>query len=628
MISLSDIDKSKILRLLLTVLLLFILGKAFMDKFGSFLFFTPYDVFKEWYPRYHAAAYTFIQALKVLMVALTLFFVWRYKSYLTELRDFLKAVYGFSMLMKNKIASGSTAEIPSNAQAVKRFWSMQVLLLLMAVAGYYFIQTQIGGERGFQIQLWLSIGYLYAAISLGLLFVLNHTPFCIYHVTDFLFKPLSPYNIAVYRIIFFIILGFAYAGYAFYNIIYVESKPRETLPFIGWLIAIIPITKELYFWACIAGIVSCLFLVLGLFSRYFLVINAVIIFYVVSVPNFYGKIWHSHLPIWISWILLFAPVSDVLSLDRLLFRKNIAITKSPSYNFPVKMIWLHIGLIYFWAGFYKLYDCGLEWALGESMINQVQLEWFEHFDTLPFWRIDRYPYLLHFGGVTVILFELLYWFFLFFPRLKYISILGGLLMHNLVGIFMYIGFPALQMQYVVFINFEKLLLWLKKLFPVISIENNIQNIKSGIGKKMVYFSFFVFGMNFLFSMFKISSFPFSVYPTYSEIIAAEKEYLHFEIADRDQHQLDVRSLGKENNFRWENFSRGDYFIIKAYHETGKIDTPGIYKQWTWWQNEIHELKTVDTIDVYIYKRILNPDAIQSIKDSVYLVRIFPNAEHK
>ncbi len=387
-----------------------------------------------------------------------------------------------------------------------------------------------------------------------------------------------------------------------------------------------PISKELYVYACYAGVACCISLVFGLFTRFFLIINAILVFYIIAVPNFYGKLWHSQLPIWISWFLLFAPVADVFSLDRLLYNKGKPLFKSANYTFPIKIIWLQIGFIYFWAGFYKLWDAGFDWSLSQSMVNQVRLEWFEHFDKVPFFRIDLYPWLLYIGGTMVIFFEMSFWVFLFHHRLKYLSIVGGLLMHKLLGVFIYIGFYALQQQYIVFLNFEKAMLWLKKIIPIIPIKEMIAEVNQEVSRKLVIFSFFIFGMNFIFGVFKISSFPFSVYPTYSEIVGSEKEYLHYEIIDSNKKEIDVWELGKQKSFRWEDFTRLEYTIIKNYNEQAKVDSLAIHKQWQWWSNQLTELQDVDTVDVYIYKRSLNPDSDDILLNKRYLCRLYTNED--
>mgnify|MGYP007000212053 len=95
--------------------------------------------------------------------------------------------------------------------------------------------------------------------------------------------------------------------------------------------------------------------------------------------------------------------------------------------------------------------CGLEWAIGDNFIALFQIEWFEHYDRLPWLRIDRLPWLLHAGGVFTILLELSYPFWLIQDRFRFISISGGLFLHAFAGMFLYIGFFwGLVVYYIVY----------------------------------------------------------------------------------------------------------------------------------------------------------------------------------
>lgn len=615
-----QIDYLKIFKLLSVVISSAFFFNLFFHHFGQFIFYSSYEQFVKWYPNYYAEIYSSLQVLKVISAIVFVYVIWKFRNYFYELMLAVVALY-----TAPKIRIQEARNYPDQFPLIykKHFLIIQISIFIVAVISYFLVQRFYVEVEQFSIQLFISRTYVLVAIATFLMFFYINFEFFTSKINHFLFSSASPYNLAVYRILFFFILVYYYLIYGFHHIQYVESKPREALPFIGWLIDSLPITKDIFFYACVIGLISCVFLICGLFTRIFLIINAVIIFYVISVPNFYGKLWHSQLPIWISWFLLFAPVSDVFSLDKLWFKKNELSVKSPNYNFPIKIIWLQFGLIYFWSGFYKLWDVGFEWALGQSMINQVRLEWFEHFDKIPFLRIDNYPTMLHIGGLAVILFELVFLFFLFHNKLKHVSIIGGLIMHNTIGVFMYISFALLQIQYIVFLNFEKVFIWYKKQVPSFSYHTNIAEDKNNLNRKMFISSCFIVGMNFIFGMAKISSFPFSIYPTYSELIGPEKEYLHFEIKDPELSTIVVTELGKKNDFRWEDFTRLEYSIIRNYNETGVADTVKVYRQWSWWANAIPQLKSADSVDVFIYRRSLNPDSAEVILKKEYLMRILP-----
>ncbi len=590
---------------------------------GFFLFKASYEDLIRWYPNYHQAVYFFIQSFHIGIAAIFLFFIWKLWRYSSDFVLLKNNFLAFVREEKKALTKGESGK-EYFFKYFKAFIVAQILLFLLSLVVYYTMRYSFQSSNAAIYQQYLSRTYLLFALNGLVFFTWLNREYVVAAAVRFLFTPSGPYNLAVYRIVFFIILGREYLNYINDKLQFVESKPREVLPFIGWLIDIMPISKELYLYVCIAGIISCVFLVFGLFTRLFLFLNTIFVFYIISVPNFYGKLWHSQLPIWISWFLAFAPVSDVFSLDKLFFRNNELPIKSSNYTFPIKIIWLQVGFIYFWSGFHKLSDGGFDWALGQSMINQVRLEWFENFYRLPVYRFDLHPWLLYAGGLLVIFFELAFWMLLFHRWLKYVSILGGLLMHNILKMVLYIGFKELQIQYVVFINFEKVLLFLKKKFSFIPVVEKIEKIKPHVNRKLITVSLVIFGMNFLCGLLQISSFPFSVYPTYSEIIPAHKEYLHYSILNSGKENTDVWELGKKSGFNWEHFARLEYAIIKEYNEQGKIDSVAVGKQWQWWANQLHELRDLDTIDVYIYKRALNPDSAKIILDKRYLFRLYVN----
>ena len=236
-------------------------------------------------------------------------------------------------------------------------------------------------------------------------------------------------------------------------------------------------------------------------------------------PNVFGKIWHIQIMIWISWIMALSPCSDVLSIDALLK----LVTRDRPYNFYLKMIWLHFGLIYFFAGFYKLWISGFDWALTDSMVNQLRLEWFEHYDKVPSIRIDKDPAFLMFSGLLVIVFELVFWLMIVSGKLRLVAVMAGLIMHRAIEKFLYISFfSTLEVFYVVFIPWNKL-------FQKIGlVEKRKYNLVFPFEWKLKYIvPILVLVCNFCFGVLNINSFPFSVYPVYASIVPDTVQYFRF-----------------------------------------------------------------------------------------------------
>ncbi|MEY3198821.1 MAG: Vitamin K-dependent gamma-carboxylase, partial [Bacteroidota bacterium] len=343
-------------------------------------------------------------------------------------------------------------------------------------------------------------------------------------------------------------------------------------------------------------ILSSILVIIGWRTSTFMFINAITIFYVMATPNFFGKLWHEQIIIWISWIMALSNASNVWSFDAILKGK---ITKLSGNNtWPIRLIWLHFGLIYFWAGFYKIWDAGFDWALSDSMINQVQLEWLQHYDKIPEVRIDLYPFLLHFGGLSVIIFELLFPFFILIKSWRWLAFFGGLLMHNLLGYFMYISFlHFLQVFYIYFVDFN----WM--------IKNKGAEIDSKFTiNKKVKLGILILVLNLFAGMFNVNSYPFSAYPKYSALIPNKIQFIRFNAKNNG---VDTFFEAKKSGFRWEDYGWLEYEIINKYKE-GKFINNDLKDYWSIWKSKINNLKNCENIAVELCERHIKPEGMKHI----------------
>jgi hypothetical protein len=491
---------------------------------------------------------------------------------------------------------------------------MPVLSAFALLMASYFVISPLIQER-FQFQLLITRFFLVAAVLHLVLLVVANGRSLRRALTVYLFKNELPFSLAGTRILFGL---FLFSEYQCYNAEFARTigqLDKVGLPFLGWLINIVPVNAEIYATACLIGMVVTVFIMMGLGTRFFLIINAIVVFYVVATPNFFGKIWHNQLIIWISWIMVLSPCADAWSIDSI--RKGFAPNvRNANYGFHLKVIWLHFGLIYFFAGFYKLALCGLDWALTDSMITQVQIEWFEHYDKVPIFRIDKWPVFLMVSGLVVILFEICYPFLLFGNRTRWGGIIGGLVMHKSIGKIMYIGFESLQAMYLVFIPWNWILQKLNLKKPPES-HQTIQNRKS----IWVMVPIAILMVNFTFGVFKINSYPFSVYPIYAEIVPDKVKYFEYHIKDMGFQDMKVRGEGKAANFRWENYSRIEYYLIRDFENSGELDSAGVIAQWKRWKVGVPNLTNIDTLDVHIVERSLSPDKSKVRLSDEYLMSI-------
>ncbi len=569
------------------LLAFYVFGELYWGDLYDFVFFyfdSPYTDFKLWFPRFHFWVFAVVLILKTgfyFSVASGILFVIK------------KSITNTEWLSYNK-SNGYTGFVISELAII---FSVLLFYLLL----YFFSVQYAPHVLHDKLQILIARGFLFHIAFQAIVVLSGNFRKVKGYLKKFFLLPQLPYNIALLRIIFFLYLALIYSGKYRSMLPTVSLKTKVALPYIGWLIEIIPVNASLYSAVVFAGIACCLFIALGFKTRFFLVINALCCFYIIAVPNFFGKLWHEQLVIWITWFFTFSKCYDVFSLDALLNKK--AVVKSADYTFPVRFIWLQLGLIYFWAGFYKLWDCGFDWALSKSMINQVQLEWVQNYDKIPAIRIDKFPLLLYVGGLAVILFELGYVLLILKPRIRWIAAGAGLVMHNVIGYFMFIPFThLLQAFYIFYVDFTRLLAPKNRAFETVKTYS----------KPTFIFGITIISLNFLCGMFSVDSYPFSSYPKYAALIPDSVKIIQFEALLPDGKKINVHELGRKNKFRWESYGWLEYNLIRDY-ENGADVSGRVNDYWEIWIKHNPELKQCVHVSAYIVERPLQPEEKNNVK---------------
>jgi hypothetical protein len=357
-------------------------------------------------------------------------------------------------------------------------------------------------------------------------------------IKKFFSETTTPVNLAVFRIVLFAAL----LGYLDVSQVVLFSRFPADLRVapigIGWLIDILPMSPA---WAGAASylfVLVCVSGFLGFFSRTSATLALVLGFYVLGIPQFFGKIDHYHHLLWFMAILATSPCGDALSIDALVAsrkKKNSKATEpSIAYALPLKFVMLLIGSIYFFAGLWKFVIGGIGWATSDNMKYILHAQWFR-LDWMPAFRIDQYPLLYKAAGIGVIVFELAFIFLLFFPRLRRFAAFGGLLFHLSVYFFAHINFWTLALCYVVFIDFEPLYRRFVKVKPSVSgaipatrilgIEYSSQmpaRLRQRKSNGIFMIGSSLLAINILCGITLIDSWPFAVYPTFATV---EEKYL-------------------------------------------------------------------------------------------------------
>ncbi len=400
-------------------------------------------------------------------------------------------------------------------------------LILVWVSGYYLIDFMSMDEWSRYLrQLYFSRFTLIIAL---LCLISASIP----HLKNFISETKkTATDLAIFRILFF---GFFAIGFIFnpsaisdqvFPFLNLPDSAQVSIPFMGWYPKVVPINELLVNIVLIIFYISIFTSLLGIKTRWSIVIFTLTLFYLFAIPNLYGKVNHNHHLIWFPAILVFSPCADRFSLDAY-FRKRTGKSRhhsSSSYSLPFLLIWVLIGLIYFFPGFWKMWSNGLDWSLTDNIRNQMYFKWKElgsWWSWTPLFRIDHYPILFKSSGMYTLIFELFFIPLILNKATRKLAIILGIVFHIGTFIFMQIFFIVLVWSYLSFVNWNKLSFLRERNAPdSSSILKTGSPVVKWIGIALIASCiFFGFG--------KWSSWPFTVYPTFDSMIQEESNQLKF-----------------------------------------------------------------------------------------------------
>ena len=268
-----------------------------------------------------------------------------------------------------------------------------------------------------------------------------------------------PLNLAVFRIAIF---GFAAVMLSYDYILLFASLPTSfIIPPVGMegLLDLLPVRPQLASWAYGLFLASTLMAAAGFMTRAAAIVAVLTGTYVLGIPNFYGKVDHYNHVLWFMAILAASPAGDTLSVDAILRswrlrRPPASLEPSLRYALPLRIVWLLIGICYFFPGLWKVARGGLAWPLSDTFRDILYRQWavIPGFEA-PF-ALDRFPLLYRSAASAAVLFELAFIFLIFFPVLRRLAVLAGLGFHNVTGLMMNIWFLPMQVSYAAFVDWR------------------------------------------------------------------------------------------------------------------------------------------------------------------------------
>lgn len=222
-------------------------------------------------------------------------------------------------------------------------------------------------------------------------------------------------------------------------------------------------------------VLCCLLAALGWRPRLTLAVAAALGTALFSLPHFSGIPRHSmHVP-WLAVLLAVSPVGFGWSWRRagagwgFRAREPASVLVSSgagredgglALRLWFATAWGLLAAVYFFPGFWKLRESGLGWIFSDNLQNQMYWKWYQA-GVVPEWRIDRHPQLVQLGALGVVLFELGFPLLLWRRSARLCAAALGLMFHWAADVFLFLPFTALSAAYVVLIDWEWLLCWLR-----------------------------------------------------------------------------------------------------------------------------------------------------------------------
>ena len=273
-----------------------------------------------------------------------------------------------------------------------------------------------------------------------------------------------PVDLAVLRIVIFALLWFEVERA---NTVFYSALPVELLmppPGLGWLPQAFPIDPQVAAVVLLVCRVACLAAIVGCFSRVSAVLAVLAAAWSLAVPQLYGKLNHDHHVLWFAALLAVSPCADVLAVDAVLSawrRADRGVVDPPpparAYALPIRIIWVLLGIVYFFPGFWKIWTTGFTWISADNLRHQMFLKWLEFDGWTPPLRIDGVPLLLLLSAFGTVAFELSFIALVLSSRLRALAALGGLVFHNICALFLAIPFWSLQISYAALVDWGRVL---------------------------------------------------------------------------------------------------------------------------------------------------------------------------
>lgn len=283
----------------------------------------------------------------------------------------------------------------------------------------------------------------------------------------FFFASAAPLNLAVLRI-----AAFGMLLYLLHSelILTYAAWPRELFDFpvlANWLYRYLPISVEVASPLLLVATATTVLAVLGFYTRVSTVVSVLLGVYLIGIPQLSGKVNHLHHVLMIGAVLACSRCGDALSIDSIIRAVRGAdrgVVAPPRrgvrYGLPIRVAMMVLATVYFFPGFWKIATNGPQWVFSGNLENHMLQKWFELETYTPPIPLHKAPFSGPMGALFAVVFEFGLPIALLWRPTRVLWAAMGLAFHNLTNLLMNISFVTLQVMYVMFVDWQRLLRWL------------------------------------------------------------------------------------------------------------------------------------------------------------------------
>lgn len=225
---------------------------------------------------------------------------------------------------------------------------------------------------------------------------------------------------------------------------------------LGWFAAHVQITVPLVNASRGLVVVSALLGLVGFHARASFGLLGLGSLYLFGTSELVGAVRHDMHLLWFTLLLAVSPCGARWSVDA---ARGSAFSDARSAKISLWIVRALLAAVYFFPGYWKLRDAGLDWALGDNLRNQMYWKWFQN-AWMPSFRIDDFPGLVRAGAASVLLLELSFPLLILSRRGRLVAAAGGIGFHVFADMFMRLGFSSLWWCYVVLVDVGGFVDWL------------------------------------------------------------------------------------------------------------------------------------------------------------------------